>query len=77
MILSGTWRNTRNVQGSKEILEIIRDKPGTWFGGIEFVDVVAPMKAVALQDSRFLVIPKEVMHTMIRHHFPVTQHLMS
>jgi Cyclic nucleotide-binding domain len=77
VLLSGAWRNTRKVQGSDKALEVERDKPGTWFGGIEFVDTVAPMKAVALQESQFLVIPTETMHEMIRRDFPVTQHLMS
>lgn len=77
ILLSGEWRNTRQVIGSKEPLEVVRNKPGTWFGGIEFVDVVAPMSATAVEDSRFLVISRETMHDMIQGDFPITQHLMS
>jgi hypothetical protein len=50
------------VQGGKEILEVTRDETGTWFGGIEFADAVAPVKAVALQESRFWLFRKSHAH---------------
>ena len=76
ILLEGKWRNTRQVRGTSEPLHIERDGVGTWFGGIEFVDTVAPMQAVALADSTFLRIPRATMTDFIRQGFPLYKHLM-
>jgi CRP-like cAMP-binding protein len=77
VLLSGAWRNERRARGSLEPIIVERDKPGTWFGGIAFVDVVAPMTARAIKDSRFVRVSSTDMLELARANPALARHLMS
>jgi CRP-like cAMP-binding protein len=76
ILLTGRWRIVRGLQGGGQPLEVERDRPGTWFGGMEFLDALAPMRAVAVEQSVFLRVPRPAMLEFMQQGSPLTRHLV-
>ena len=76
ILLSGRWRLRRALQGAGQALEVERDRPGTWFGAMEFMDALAPMYAAAVGESVFLRVPRQAMLEFMQQGFPITRHIV-
>ncbi|MFC0185043.1 hypothetical protein SAMN04515674_11552 [Pseudarcicella hirudinis] len=76
VLLEGEWLMERKIRGVREPYVYISEKPGSWHGGIDMVDMIAPATVKVLRDSQILRIPKDVMHDMIRREFPITLYIL-
>jgi hypothetical protein len=48
----------------------------SWFGGMEFIDALAPMRAVAVEESVFLRLPREAVLELMRRGVPLALHFV-
>lgn len=76
VLLEGEWTMERHLRGIKKPMIFSSNKIGSWHGGIDLVDMMAPATVKTDAASKILSIPKKAMNDMIKRNFPITIHII-
>jgi CRP-like cAMP-binding protein len=64
-LISGKWTMRRWPRGIDKPVERTDERPGSWHGGIDVIDVIAPADVVANENSRVIVVPRTAVHELM------------
>lgn len=64
-LVIGRWTMRRTSAGSSEPLVVTDDRPGSWHGGLDTLDVLAPCDVQVDVLSRVLIAPRPAIHELM------------
>jgi hypothetical protein len=64
-LLEGSWRVERKVDDAPQLM-FANDRVGSWTGGIDVIDAIAPVRGVATRRSTVVEVPRPVMLQLLR-----------
>lgn len=64
-LIEGRWTMRRWARGVDAPVVWTDDRPGSWHGGIDVIDVMAPADVVVESYARILVVPRQAVHELM------------
>jgi CRP-like cAMP-binding protein len=64
-LIEGRWTMRRWARGVDTPVVWTDDRPGSWHGGIDVIDVLAPADVVVDSHARILVVPRQAVHELM------------
>jgi hypothetical protein len=64
-LIEGRWTMRRWARGVEAPVVWTDDRPGSWHGGVDVIDVLAPADVVVESHARVLVVPRQAVHELM------------